>query len=89
MNISLHSGCAYVLLIIPGHFRWLQDLWPFFLPEHFSPPYLAVLAMVLILDWTPFPQLLEHDDHIPQEDQRQSTETEKTNFENEDEKTPV
>ena len=49
----------------------MHDLFSCLPPEHFLPPYFSYLIMVLFLWLTPFPQYLEQEDHLPQDDHLQ------------------
>ena len=60
--------------IIPGHAPLVQDSLFLFLPTHSLPPFLAVIATVLILSLDPLPQDLLHSENLPQLDQAQFTE---------------
>ena len=59
--------------VVPAHFLLRQDFVALLLPTHFFPPFLAFMAVVLFLTWAPLPHVLEHADHLPQEDHLQST----------------
>ena len=63
----------FFVFIIPGHALKVQDSLSLFLPTHSLPPFLAVIATVLILSLDPLPQDLLHSENLPQLDQAQFT----------------
>ena len=72
-NIQKHTYHR-LSFIIPGHAPLVQDSLFLFLPTHSLPPFLAVIATVLILSLDPLPQDLLHSENLPQLDQAQFTE---------------